>query len=345
MSKQNFLLLNYLLLEYCNIHALVQLVIIVVPTSPRLERLLTKVRLTNNLTRLADHLARLSGLARLGDHLARLSDHLARLSDSLVGLSDHLLTGDGGLFGSNRLADTTAFFGAVGFHPLGVLGTFSVLGPFFTFGRTFLSSRYGIVVLASLFDSRTFVGIFFADVTTGLHAVGSHPFGVGITLTFRSSGSPGVTRRMCVLDTEIGSVFARAFVEFQSIFTSANRTARLLAVLKHPVGICGTLRRLLLGPSRAVTVFVDTFCFFSRTVFSVFFFGCFGGSCGFSFGNSLIAFSHSSALNTGCNLSYGRGIFFGSFAFSVGFGISTHGDSDQSSKNNEFHHLNKISLK
>jgi len=206
------------------------------------------------------------------------------------------------------LADTTAFFGAVGMHPLGVLGTFSVLSPFFAFGRTFLSSGYGIVVLASLFDSRTFVGIFFADVAARLHAVGSHPFGVGSTLTW-STGSPGVTRRVCVLDTEIGSVFARAFVEFQSIFFSANRTARLLAVLKHPVGICGTLRRLLRGPSRTVTVFVGTFGFVSRTVFSVFSFGCGGGSCGFSFGNSLIAFSQSRALDTGCNLSYGRCIF------------------------------------
>jgi hypothetical protein len=164
---------------------------------------------------------------------------------------------------SDGLADRTTLLGTVALHPVGVGGTFAVFGPFLARCGAGGGIRSGVFVSASVLDGRALVSSSFTGITTGLHTVDVHPLGVfGAFAVFLSS--PSVTRRMSVFDTEIFSVSRRTGTGRQGVLTSADRAARVGTVGEHPVGVGGTLRRLLGSPSRTVTVSVNTFGFVGR---------------------------------------------------------------------------------
>lgn len=167
---------------------------------------------------------------------------------------------------------------AVGHHPFRVLGAFTGGGPVDTlfvgcfdfivsaddsFGNIDFES---MVVGATRFGGRATDVVGFASITARLHAVGSHPLGVFVALVV-FGGGPGFTSVFGVVrvgDAQIFAVSRRALASFQSVFTGADRAARFATVLEHPVGVGGTFRRRLSGPSGTEGVFVFTFGFVSR---------------------------------------------------------------------------------
>lgn len=174
---------------------------------------------------------------------------------------------DGCSGGRGRGTDGTALFGAVGVHPVRVLGAFTGLSPTSAFLGTFHGVGDSVLIGASFFDSRATGFVFFAHVAARLHAVGDHPGGVFSALRF-SGGSPFVAVFVGVCGAEVVLFLGGAGFFFQSNGLGADRAARFLTEVKHPFRVFGAFTGLC--PDGAVGISIVTFGIVCGTVFGVF---------------------------------------------------------------------------
>lgn len=167
-------------------------------------------------------------------------------------------SGSGGRLG---LADSAAFVGAVGVHPLAVFtSAFTSSGPSFAFTGSFPG------VGATGFHGRAGVFVKKASIAARRHAVGNHPLVVDRALRFggvvsdRSIivseifGSPAFARVVLVGDAEVMTVSSWAFTRLK--FVTALRAAGRSAVGDHPFRVGEAFASS--GPSSAGSIFVNT---------------------------------------------------------------------------------------